>query len=135
MGTEEGLHVSAYRIAARPAHPSPTGARHRGLYCSAWRSLPELHADPDRLNEILSKFQVRPRVFNEENGHRRRYAKVRIEAWLGAVAEQIDAIDATFRFKIQQAHANRSKSLLPLIRDRVMFHVAIHFCAARHRTP
>lgn len=41
--------------------------------------------------------------------------------------DQIDASDETFRFQIQQAHASRSKTLLPLIRDRVMFHVAIHF--------
>jgi len=46
---------------------------------------------------------------------------------LGADAHLIEAIDATFRFEIQQAHANHSKTLLPLIRDRVMFHFAIHF--------
>ncbi|OYT93075.1 MAG: recombinase, partial [Pseudomonas sp. PGPPP3] len=38
-------------------------------YCSAWRSFQNYMLDPDRLNEILAKFQVRPRVFiNEVNG-------------------------------------------------------------------
>ncbi|MGK6770080.1 hypothetical protein ACKU3U_028160 [Pseudomonas aeruginosa] len=40
---------------------------------------------------------------------------------------EIDAIDQQFAFDIKAAYAARSKSLLPLQRDRVMFHIAIHF--------
>jgi site-specific recombinase XerD len=85
--------------------------------------------DADRANEILSAFKVRPRVFiNEENGVsvKKHKANWKPKGW-ALTPDQIDAIDATFRFDIQQAHASRSKTLLPLIRDRVMFHVSIHF--------
>lgn len=98
-------------------------------YCSAWRSFQNYMLDPDRTNEILSTFKVRPRVFiNEENGIsvKKHKANWKPKGW-ALLPEEIDAIDATFRFQIKQAHANRSKALLPLIRDRVMFHVAIHF--------
>lgn len=98
-------------------------------YCSAWRSFQNYMLDADRANEILSAFQVRPRVFiNEENGVsvKKHKANWKPKGW-ALMPDQIDAIDATFRFEIQQAHANHSKTLLPLIRDRVMFHFAIHF--------
>lgn len=98
-------------------------------YCSAWRSFQNYMLDPDRVNEILRTFKVRPRVFiNEENGIsvKRYKSNWKPKGW-ALSPEQIDAIDETFRFKIQQANAAKSKALLPLIRDRVMFHVAIHF--------
>lgn len=123
-------HVSAYLESRQdPRTQSYLAPATVASYCSAWRSFQNYMLDPDRLNEILSKFQVRPRVFiNEENGIavKKYKANWKPKGW-ALSPEQIDAIDATFRFKIQQAHANRSKSLLPLIRDRVMFHVAIHF--------
>lgn len=123
-------HVSSY-LASRqdPRTQSYLAPATVAAYCSAWRSFQNYMLDPDRLNEILSKFQVRPRVFiNEENGIavKKYKSNWKPKGW-ALSPEQIDAIDATFRFQIQQAHANRSKSLLPLIRDRVMFHVAIHF--------
>lgn len=98
-------------------------------YCSAWRSFQNYMLDADRANEILSTFQVRPRVFiNEENGVsvKNHKANWKPKGW-AMTPDQIDAVDETFRFQIQQAHASRSKTLLPLIRDRVMFHVAVHF--------
>lgn len=98
-------------------------------YCSAWRSFQNYMLDADRANEILSAFQVRPRVFIiEENGVsvKKHKANWKPKGW-ALTPDQIDAVDATFRFDIQQAHANHSKTLLPLIRDRVMFHFAIHF--------
>lgn len=98
-------------------------------YCSAWRSLQNFVMEPDRANEILQAFQVRPRVFiNEENGvaAKRYKAGWKPKGWALTPA-QIDAIDETFIFKIKQAHAAKSKALLPLIRDRVMFHVCVHF--------
>ena len=98
-------------------------------YCSAWRSFQNYMLEADRSNEILSTFKVRPRVFiNEENGIsvKKHKSNWKPKGW-ALSPEQIDKIDETFRFLIKQAHENKSKSKLPLIRDRVMFHVAIHF--------
>lgn len=98
-------------------------------YCSSWRSLQGYILDPERANEIRRAFNISPRVFiNEENGVvvKRYKANWKPKGW-ALTPEQISAIDATFEFKILQAHHARSKALMPLIRDRVMFHVSIHF--------
>lgn len=98
-------------------------------YCSSWRSLQNYILDPDRSNEIMRTFNVRPLVFvNEENGiaAKRYKANWKPKGW-ALTEDQIDAIDDTFRHLIQQAHRQGSKSFFPLIRDRVMFHVCIHF--------
>lgn len=123
-------HVSKY-LASRcnPATDTYLAPATVAGYSSAWRSFQNYMLDPDRANEILSTFQVRPRVFiNEENGVgvKQHKANWKPKGW-ALTPDQIDAIEATFRFDIQQAHASRSKTLLPLIRDRVMFHMAIHF--------
>jgi site-specific recombinase XerD len=123
-------HVSKYLDSrCNPATATYLAPSTVAGYCSAWRSFQNYMLDPDRANEILSTFQVRPRVFiNEENGVsvKNHKANWKPKGW-ALTPDQIDAIDETFRFQIQQAHASRSKTLLPLIRDRVMFHVAIHF--------
>ncbi len=123
-------HVTAYLESRQdPRTESFLAPATVAAYCSAWRSFQQYVLEPERVNEILSRFGVRPRTFiTEENGiavkkHKNNW---RPKGW-ALTPDQIDAIDATFRFKIQQAHAMRSKALLPLIRDRVMFHVAIHF--------
>lgn len=62
-------HVSAFldercKLTATDALSPATVAG----YCSAWRSLQNFVLEADRANEILQSFQVRPRVFiNEEN--------------------------------------------------------------------
>ena len=86
--------------------------------------------DMERINEIQATFKVRPIKFvTEENGiavKRHKSNAARPKAWALTPVE-IDAIDQQFIFDIKAAHAARSKSLLPLQRDRVMFHLAIHF--------
>jgi len=123
-------HVSAYLDSrcdpATGAYLAPSTV---AGYCSAWRSFQNFMLEADRTNEILSVFSTRPRVFiNEENGIgvKKYKANWKPKGW-ALTPDQIDAIDATFRFEIKQAHVSRSKTLLPLIRDRVMFHFAIHF--------
>ena len=81
------------------------------------------------LNEILARFKTRPEKFiTDENGiavkqHKANWVP---KGWSLTPAE-IEAIDEQFAIAIRQAKARRSKSLLPLQRDRVMYHLAIHF--------
>lgn len=99
------------------------------VYCSGWRSFQNFLLELDRVNEVLSRFKVRPEKFiTDENGiavkkHKANWVP---KGWSLSPAE-IEAIDEQFVFAIKQALARRSKSLLPLQRDRVMFHFAIHF--------
>lgn len=99
------------------------------VYCSAWRSFQNFLLELDRVNEILARFKVRPEKFiTDENGiavkkHKANWVP---RGWSLTPAE-IEAIDEQFAIAIKQAAARRSKSLLPLQRDRVMFHLAIHF--------
>lgn len=100
-----------------------------GTYCASWRSVQNYMMEPDRTNEILSAFKVRPGVFiTEENGIavKRNNATWVPKGW-ALTPENIEALDETFRAEIRRAHKSHSKSLLPLQRDRVMFHVAIHY--------
>ncbi|EQD79321.1 phage integrase family protein, partial [mine drainage metagenome] len=99
------------------------------VYCSAWRSFQNFLLELDRLNEVLARFKVRPEKFiTDENGiavkkHKANWVP---RGWSLSPVE-IEAIDEQFAIAIRQALARRSKSLLPLQRDRVMFHFAIHF--------
>ncbi|MBS0456688.1 MAG: tyrosine-type recombinase/integrase [Proteobacteria bacterium] len=100
-----------------------------GTYCAAWRSLQEYILEPERANEILREFKVRPRSFvTEENAIAVKRAKLnwKPKGW-ALSSEEIECIDATFRREITAAHRMHSKSLRPLMRDRVMFHFGIHF--------
>lgn len=100
-----------------------------GSYCSAWRSFQNFLLELDRLNEIVAQFNARPRKFvTEENSIAVKKYKAHWvpKAW-ALTPEEIDALDAQFVVDIKQAYTSRSKSLLPLQRDRVMFHLAIHF--------
>lgn len=100
-----------------------------GSYFSAWRSFQGYMLEPERVNEIQRQFHVRPtRFLTEENGIAVKRHKVNwVPAGWALTPAQIDAIDETFRAEILSAHRAHSKALLPLMRDRVMFHVAIHF--------
>ncbi len=99
------------------------------VYCSAWRSFQNFMCDPERANQIYRTFNTRPiRFVNDENSIAVRKSKANPapKAW-ALTPEQIDAIDEEFQKQIIAAYHSRSKSLLPLQRDRVMFHIAIHF--------
>lgn len=123
-------HVTKYldsRVDAetgRSLSPATVAAR-----CSAWRSFQCFMLELDRANEILARFKIRPSIFiNEENGIAvKKYKANWIPRGWALTPEEIVAIDEAFCWEIEQAFKLRSKSLLPLQRDRVMFHIAIHF--------
>ncbi len=122
-------HVVDFLSKRVNASGSPLSPATVGVYASAWRSFQNFMIELDRVNEIVAAFNVRPGKFvtNENCIAVKRYkAGWKPKAWALAPAE-IDAIDAQFVFEIEQAYRNRSKALLPLQRDRVMFHMAIHF--------
>jgi len=99
------------------------------VYFSGWRSFQNFSLELDRVNEILAHFKVRPKKFiTDENGIavKRHKANWVPKGWSLSPME-IEAVDEQFVIAIKQALAGRSKSLLPLQRDRVMFHIAIHF--------
>lgn len=100
-----------------------------GVKCSAWRSFQNFMLDLERVNEISRQFGVRPVKFvNEENSIavKRHKANWKNKSW-SLSTRQIEEIDEEFKVAIRRAAATNSKSLLPLQRDRVMFHIAIHF--------
>jgi len=98
-------------------------------YCSSWRSFQNYLLELERVNEIQRTFGVRPTQFvNDENNIAVKRAKSNHQpkGW-ALTPEQIDAFDKEFQRLIMIAYKTRSKSLLPLQRDRVMFHIAVHF--------
>lgn len=98
-------------------------------YCSAWRSFQTFLFQLERINEIQRTFNVRPVPFvNDENSIAVKRAKSNksLKGW-ALNPEQIDIIDKEFLRQITAAYQSKSKSLLPLQRDRVMFHICIHF--------
>jgi site-specific recombinase XerD len=100
-----------------------------GSYCSAWRSFQNFMLELDRVNEIVASFKARPRKFvTEENSIAvKKYKANWVPKTWALTPEEIEAVDVQFMADIKQAHASCSKALLPLQRDRVMFHIAVHF--------
>ena len=98
-------------------------------YCSSWRSFQNYLLELDRVNEIQRSFGVRPsRFVNDENNIAVKRAKSNHRPKsLALTPEEIEAIDQEFRRLIKHAYTARSKALLPLQRDMVMFHLCIHF--------
>lgn len=99
------------------------------VYCSAWRCFQSFMLDADRANVIAQTFGIRPQTFlNEENAIPipRRKANWK-PAGFALSPEQIDQAEDWFIEKITIAMKTNSKSLYILLRDRVMFHVAIHY--------
>ena len=122
-------HLTRYFEARTQERGKPLAPATVGVMCSAWRSFQNYMLEQDRLNEISRQFGMRPTKFvNEENSIavKRHKANWTNKSW-SLTPTQIDAIDEQFRIAIRTAAAAKSKSLLPLQRDRVMFHVAIHF--------
>lgn len=124
------VHVTRYfESRTEERHGKALAPATVGVMCAAWRSFQNFMLELERLNEISRQFNVRPaRFVNEENSIavKRHKANWVPKSW-SLTPVQIDAIDEQFRIAIRAAAAARSKSLLPLQRDRVMFHVAIHF--------
>lgn len=123
-------HVTGFLQTRSELHPTGMLAPATvGCYCSAWRSFQHFLLELDRVNEIVAQFKVRPREFvTEENSIAvKRYKARWVPKTWALTPDEIDAVDAQFVLAIKQAFAARSKSLLPLQRDRVMFHLAIHF--------
>jgi len=99
------------------------------VYCSSFRSFQAFALELDRVNEIVRQFGVRPAEFiTEENsiGVKKEKSGWSPKSW-ALTDEQIDMIDQQFRYEITVAYQKNSKSYLALLRDRVMFHICIHF--------
>jgi len=122
-------HVVRFLQRRSTAKGEPLAQATVAVYCSSWRSFQMFMLELDRVNEIQREFKVRPEEFiSEENSISIKKGKSNWQPKGWALTdEQIDAIDEQFIAKIKMAHLQKSKSLLPLIRDRVMFHTAIHF--------
>lgn len=112
-----------------PVTGETIGPQTYACYCSGWRSFQTFLLDLDRVNEIQRTFNVRAAPFvNDENSIAVKRAKSNKQPKGWALKpEQIDIIDKEFQRQIAVAHHSRSKALLPLQRDRVMFHICIHF--------
>lgn len=98
-------------------------------YCAAWRSFQSYLLIPDVSNDIARLTGVQPNIFvNEKNGIAVRKAKSNVGPTRTALStQQIDDMETEFRKRIAKAQTARTKSLYPLLRDRVMYHLAIHF--------
>ena len=122
-------HVTACLKGCKAFDGMPAAPQTVSSYCSAWRSFQSFLMDADRANQIMSAFGVRPKEFvNSENSIPIKRIKANWSpAQWALTEEQIDRVEAWFVSKITEASQNRSKSLLPLLRDRVMFHLCIHF--------
>ena len=107
----------------------PASAQTVSSYCSAWRSFQSFMLDQDRVNQIVATFGVRPETFlDRENGISIKRVKANwVPAQWALTTDHIDKIEAWFIDKIRESKRNHSKALLPLLRDRVMFHLCIHF--------
>lgn len=107
-----------------PASPQTVSS-----YCSAWRSFQSFMLDADRANVITKTFGIRPQIFlNEENSVPiKRLKKNWTPAGFALTDSQIEQVEDWFIEKIAIAAKARSKSLFVLLRDRVMFHVTIHY--------
>lgn len=123
-------HVTRYfedRAHARGGKPLAPGTV-AGM-CAAWRSFQNYMLEMERLNEISQQFGVRPRKFvNDENSIAVKRHKLNTAPRSWAMSpSQIAAMDEAYCAAIRAAAASGSKSLWPLKRDRVMFHICIHF--------
>lgn len=102
---------------------------------SSWRSFQSFMLELEVSNRIQKEFGIRPQQFIDETNsvalRRKKRDDNKDKKW-ALSPEQIDKVDAIFQAKIVQAYHSGSKSFLPLIRDRVMFHITIHFALRVH---
>lgn len=109
---------------------SPISPATQSSYFSGWRSLQTYILSLDVSNEIFSKFGIKPEKFvGDENSLlvKKHKANQKPKGW--ALTEgQIDAIDNLFKQDIMIAYkAHNQKRYLSLCRDRIMFHICIHY--------
>lgn len=127
LGPQNVTHYFQDRADARGGKPlAPSSV---AVMCAAWRSFQNYMLEMERLNEISGRFGVRPRKFvNDENSIAVKRHKLNALPRSWALSpEQIASMDQAYCAAIRAAAASHSKSLLPLQRDRVMFHLCIHF--------
>lgn len=122
-------HVTACLKTCKANDGMPAAPQTVSSYCSAWRSFQSFMLDQDRINQIAKAFGVRPETFvNNENAIPIKRAKANWSPAQWALTEaHIDKVEAWFIDRIKSAKHGRSKALFPLLRDRVMFHLCIHF--------
>ena len=97
---------------------------------SGWRSIQTYMLSLDVTNEIVAKFGIKPEKFvGDENSLLVKKYKANQQPKGWALTDgQIDAVDKEFKTQILSAHkANNQKKYLALCRDRIMFHVCIHY--------
>ncbi|WP_043764605.1 tyrosine-type recombinase/integrase [Algiphilus aromaticivorans] len=124
------IHVVNY-LESRITPERPHGLQSSTIagYASAWRSFQSFLLKQETINDIAREFGQRPTEFvTEANavGIKTRKPDKRAAGW-ALNASHIDAMDKEFRYEAAVAKQRGTKSLLPVLRDRVMFHLAIHF--------
>ncbi len=108
----------------------PISPATQSSYFSGWRSIQTFILNLDVSNEIFKEFNVKPEKFvGDENSLlvKKHKANYKSKAW--ALTEgQIETIDEIFRNKISAADKKgNQKVYLTCCRDRVMFHLCIHY--------
>lgn len=108
----------------------PISPATQSSYFSGWRSIQTYMLSLDVTNEIVAKFGIKPEKFvGDENSLLVKKYKANQQPKGWALTDgQIDAVDKEFKTQILSAHkANNQKKYLALCRDRIMFHVCIHY--------
>lgn len=98
-------------------------------YASAWRSFQAYMLMQEVANEIAVATGVRPQEFIDDQNCipvRRAKSDHTPKGW-ALTPEYIDKIEDELLHMIKVAKQRRNKGYYALIRDRVMFHLAIHF--------
>lgn len=120
-------HFLAARQQARKGEP--LAELTVATYASAWRSFQAYMLRQDISNEIMTATGVRPQEFiDDQNAIPIRRAKCdqAPKAW-ALTPEYIDKVEDELLHMIRVAKKRRNKAYYALIRDRMMFHLAIHF--------
>lgn len=123
------LDISRYLEFRARVNGKPLSETTVATYASAWRSFQSFLSIPEISNEIALKTGVRPEIFiDDANGIAvRRVKSNQVPKHTALTVEQIADAEAEWLRMINLAQAQKSKALFPLLRDRVMFHLAIHY--------
>lgn len=117
----------AHRQKAR--NEEPLAERTVAAYASAWRSFQSYMLMQEVANEIAIATSVRPQEFIDDQNAipvRRAKSDHAPKGW-ALTPEYIDRIEDELLHMISVAKKRRNKGYYALIRDRVMFHISIHF--------
>lgn len=121
--------VTAFLAHRHSQNGKPLAERTVAGYASAWRSFQAYMLMQEIANEIAVATSIRPQEFIDEQNCipvRRAKSDHAPKGW-AITPEYIDKIEDELLHMIKVAKQRRSKSYYALIRDRVMFHLAIHF--------